>query len=72
MRLPWIDYKTVKPVRLDWHRTAMAGTIGLTWLSDYIKEYQDHAESKAADAQGHPARRDTVGLLGRLRFARRR
>jgi hypothetical protein len=67
MRLPWVDFKSGKPVRLDWHGTAMAGTIGVTRLSDYIKDYQDHAESKAADAQGHPSGRDTIGLLGRLR-----
>jgi hypothetical protein len=67
MRLPWVDFKTGKPVRLDWHGTAMAGTIGVTRLADYIKDYQDHPESKAADAQGQPAGRDAVGLLGQLR-----
>jgi hypothetical protein len=59
MRLPWVDFKTGKPVRLDWHSTAMAGTIGVMRLQDYINEYQVHAESKAADAFGNPANKDT-------------
>jgi hypothetical protein len=67
MRLPWVDFKTGKPVRLDWHGTAMAGTVGVMRLKDYIKDYQDHPEAKAADAQGRPGGRDTIGLLGRLR-----
>jgi hypothetical protein len=67
MRLPWVDFKSGEPVRLDWHNTAMAGTIGVTMLQDYIDGYEDHPEAKAADAQGQPAGRGTVGLLGRLR-----
>jgi hypothetical protein len=43
-----------------------AGTIGVTRLSDYSKDYQDHAESKAADALGNPANEQTIGLLYRL------
>jgi hypothetical protein len=67
MRLPWVDFKTGNAIRLDWHSTAMAGTIGVTMLQDYIDGYQDHPEAKAADAQGQPAGRGTIGLLGRLR-----
>jgi hypothetical protein len=67
MRLPWVDFKTGNALRLDWHNTAMAGTIGVTMLQDYIDGYQDHPEAKGAAPQGQPAGRDTVGLLGRLR-----
>jgi hypothetical protein len=45
----------------------MAGTIGLTRLSDYISEYQDHPDSKAADPNGDPAGHNTAGLLGDAR-----
>jgi hypothetical protein len=68
MRLPWVDFKTGNPVRLDWHGTAMAEAIGVTHLSDYIKDYQDHPESKASDSNGYPAGRDTIQVLGRLRI----
>src|SRR5579863_10153818 len=53
-------------IRLDWHRTAMAGTIGVTRLADYIDSYQNHPEAKAADRHGKPAGPDTIGLLYRL------
>jgi len=53
-------------IRLDWHRTAMAGTIGVTRLADYIDRYQNHPEAKAADRHGKPAGPDTIGLLYRL------
>jgi hypothetical protein len=56
MRLLWVDFKTGKAIRLDWHGTSMAGTVGVMRLQDYIKDYQDHAESKAADANGNPGR----------------
>jgi hypothetical protein len=67
MKLPWVDFNTGKPLRLDWHGTAMAGTIGVTRLADYVEGYQKHPEAKAADQNGNPAGSETIGLLGRLR-----
>ncbi len=66
MRLPWVDFNTGNPIRLDWHGTAMAGTIGVTRLSDYVENYATHPEAKAADRDGNPAIPETIGLLGRL------
>jgi hypothetical protein len=72
MRLPWVDFKTRKRIRLDWYGTAMAGTIGVTRLADYIKIIRDHAESKAADAQGHPAGRTPSDCSAACAFVPRR
>jgi hypothetical protein len=66
MRLPWVDFNTGNPLRLDWHGSAMAGTIGVTRLADYAEGYQKHPEAKAADQDGNPGGTDTIGLLGRL------
>lgn len=66
MKLQWVDFNTGNPIRLDWHRTAMAGTIGVTRLADYVANYQRHPEAKAADRFGNPAGSDTIGLLRRL------
>ncbi|MFY9737874.1 MAG: hypothetical protein WAK11_02370 [Candidatus Cybelea sp.] len=66
MKLQWVDFNT-DPIRLDWHRTGMAGTIGVMRLADYVDNYQRHPEAKAADREGNPAGPETVGLLGRLR-----
>lgn len=67
MKLQWVDFNTGDPVRLDWHGTATAGSIGVMRLADYVDDYQRHPEAKAADPAGNPAGPDTVGLLGRLR-----
>jgi hypothetical protein len=49
MRLPWVDFNTGKPIRIDWHGSAMAGSIGVMSLSQYVDDFQRHPESKAAD-----------------------
>jgi len=49
------------------HRTAMAGTIGVTRPPDDVNDCERHPEAKAADQRGSPAGPDTIGLLGRLR-----
>jgi hypothetical protein len=67
MKLQWVDFNSGDPVRLDWHRSAMAGTIGVMRLADYVDDYQRHPEAKAADRDGNPAGPETIGLLGRLR-----
>ncbi|MGB7017039.1 MAG: hypothetical protein WBD69_13925 [Candidatus Cybelea sp.] len=46
----------------------MDGALEVTRLSKYVKAYQRHPESKAADRDGNPAGQDTVGILGRLRL----
>jgi len=66
-RLPWIDFNTGKPLRLDWHGSHMDGTLAVIRLNEYIETYHRHPEAKAADQDGNPAGPDTVGLLGRLR-----
>jgi hypothetical protein len=66
MRLPWVDFNTGDPIRLDWHGGALAGTVGVMRLADYIANYAKHAESKAADRDDNPADEDTIGLLLRL------
>jgi hypothetical protein len=50
----------------------MHDTTPVTRLSEYVDMYQDHAESKAADSKGDPARPHTIGLLGRLRLKSQR
>jgi hypothetical protein len=67
MKLQWVDFNSGDAIRLDWHRTGMAGTIGVMRLADYVDEYQRHPEAKAADRDGNPAGPETIGLLGRLR-----
>jgi hypothetical protein len=66
-RLPWVDFNTGKPLRLDWHGSQMDGTLSVIRLNEYIELYHRHPEAKAADQNGNPAGPDTVGLLGRLR-----
>jgi hypothetical protein len=66
-RLPWIDFNTGKPVRLDWSGDHMDGTLSVMRLSEYVEQYHRHPEAKAADRDGNPAGSDTVGLLRRLR-----
>jgi len=72
MKLQWVDFNSGDPIRLDWHRSAMAGTIGVTRLADYVENYHRHPEAKAADADGHPAGPQTVGPLFHLRVRSRR
>jgi hypothetical protein len=72
MKLRWVDFNTGDPIRLDWHRSAMAGTIGVMRLADYVDGYQRHPEAKAADRDGYPAGPETIGLLGRLRVRSRK
>jgi hypothetical protein len=66
-RLPWVDFNTGTPLRLDWHGSHMDGTLSVIRLNEYIEMYHRHPEAKAADQNGNPAGPDTVGLLGRLR-----
>jgi hypothetical protein len=67
MKLQWVDFNTGDPIRLDWHRSAMAGTIGVMRVADYVDDYQRHPEAKAADRDGNPAGPEAIGLLRRLR-----
>jgi len=67
MKLQWVDFNSGNPIRLDWHRTGIAGTIGVMRLADYVDYYQRHPEAKAADRESNPAGPETIGLLGRLR-----
>jgi hypothetical protein len=66
MKLQWVDFSTGDPTALDWHGTAMAGTIGVTRLAYYVENYAKHPEAKAADWDGNPAGPDTIGMLYRL------
>jgi hypothetical protein len=66
-RLPWVDFNTGEPLRLDWHGSHLDGTLPVMRLNDYIERYHRHPEAKAADRDGSPAGPDTLGLLGRLR-----
>jgi hypothetical protein len=66
IRLPWTDFKTGSPIRIDWFGSGHANAIGVISLQTYIDAYQRHAESKAADASGNAAGEDTIGLLHRL------
>jgi hypothetical protein len=66
-RLPWVDFNTGKPLRLDWHGSHMDGTLSVIRLNEYIELYHRHPEAKAADQNGNPAGSETIGLLGRLR-----
>jgi hypothetical protein len=65
-KVPWTDFGTGKPVKLDWDGTAYAGTVPVMTLAEYVEGYARHPESKAADAEGNPAGEDTRGFLGRL------
>jgi hypothetical protein len=62
--LPGMLHKTP----FDWIGiAAMAGTVGVMRLADYVDDYQRHPEAKATDWDGNPAGPETAGLLGRLR-----
>jgi hypothetical protein len=71
-RLPWVDFNTGKPIRLDWSGSSMVGTLSVMRLNEYVEQYQRHPEAKAADQDGNPARPDTIGLLGRLKLRSKR
>jgi hypothetical protein len=64
IKLQWVDFNRGDPIRLDWHRSAMAGTIGVMRLADYVDDYQRHPEAKTADREGNPAGPETSGSLG--------
>lgn len=66
--LPWSDYRTGKPVSLDWDGNAYAGTIPVTRLDEFISGYERHSESKAAASDGTPANEETRGVLGHLQL----
>jgi hypothetical protein len=66
MRLPWVDFKSGDPIRIDWFASGHANAIGVISLQTYIDAYQQHAESTAADASGNPADEQTIGLPYRL------
>ena len=70
-RLPWVDFNTGRPVRLDWAGNATEGTVEVMRLSEYVEAYHRHPEAKAADRNGNPAGPETTGLLGRLRVQQR-
>jgi hypothetical protein len=65
-RLIWTDFRTGKAVKLDWDGNAHAGTIPVMRLNEFIAQYADHPESKAAGPDGLPATAETRGVLGRL------
>lgn len=65
-RLPWIDFNTGEPVRLDWGGKGLADTIPVLRMGEYIERYRRHPEWKAAGPDGKPAGEDTRGVLGRL------
>ena len=71
-RLPWVDFNTGDPIRLDWNGSGMEGTIPVIRLNEYVDNYERHPEAKAADWKGDPAGPDTIGLLGRLRLRSKR
>jgi hypothetical protein len=62
----WIDQYSGKPYRITTaghhgeRKTARVKTYG-----DVIREYEFHPESKCADANGEPCKKQTIGLLQR-------
>lgn len=66
--LPWTNFCTGEPVRLDWNGSGLSGTIPILSLAQYVERYASHPESKAAAPDGTPANSSTRGLLGRLHF----
>lgn len=65
-RLPWIDLRSGHPVRIDWERVGHADSIPVMRLDQYIDEYRQHPEAKAADEHGNSSGPETRGLLHRL------
>ena len=72
MKLQWVDFNTGDPIRLDWHRTGMAGTIGVMRLADYVDDYQRHPEAKAADQRWQSRRTGDDRPPRRLRVRSKR
>lgn len=62
-KIPWVDFRTGEPVRIDWNGAGYAGTIAVTTLAQYIEAYRRHPEAKAAGPDGLPCREDTTGVL---------
>lgn len=71
-RLPWVDFNTGDPIRLDWSGSGMDGTITVMRLSEYVEQYQRHPEAKAADRDGNAAGSETTGVLSRLKIRSKR
>jgi hypothetical protein len=67
-RLQWVDYNTGQPIRLDWAGSGLEDRIQVTRLGEYVHQYQEHPEAKAADWKGDPAAADTIGGLERLKL----
>jgi len=65
-QLPWTDFRTGMPIRLDWDNSGFADSMPVMRLDKYIEQYANHPESKGADPNGNPATEETRGLLGEL------
>ena len=65
-RLPWTDFRTGKPIKLDWDGNAYAGTVPVMRLDQFVELHEEHPEAKAAAPNGLPASEDDRGVLGRL------
>ena len=66
--MDWIDQysnqgKTYRITTIGHHETRNAARVKT--YGDVLQEYEFHAESKCADANGNPCSKPTVGLLGR-------
>lgn len=64
----WWDAHTEKriPVQSSAYYSGDAGIVPLKTFEDVFLDFIDHAEVKAADADGAPATAESVGELGRL------
>ncbi len=62
-KLPWVDFRSGRRVRIDWSGTGYAGTVAVATLAQYIEAYRRHPEAKAAGADGQPCREETTGML---------
>ena len=67
-RLPWTDFRTGKPIKLDWDGNAYSGTVPVMRLDQFVELHEEHPEAKAAAPNGVPASEDDRGVLGRLRL----
>jgi hypothetical protein len=65
-KLPWTDFRTGKMIELDWDGLALAGSMPIMSLADYVTSYASHPEAKAAGTDGKPSGREARGVLGRL------
>ena len=55
-------------IELDWDGLALAGSMPIMSLADYVTSYASHPEAKAAGTDGKPSGREARGVLGRLRL----